>query len=397
MKKNIINSFYLSANLITFTHTVFRVLLILYFSNEFRKTLEIGYIMLADTLPFLILGPLIATIVNKFNRKKIISLTLFIDILVDILTLFMIIEEKYSFLVILLILAVNNFNTSIYSISESSYFPLIVPSEKLSKYNSSLYFMSSLAYILSPNISYFIVNKRIIISILYIVLSITLLTLINSLIIDEVIVTSNETKSKTSLVSSFTYTLKNPTLTIALIVLIIGNIFDAPLDTVILTKYASENSIEKVGIIMSMSGIGSLLSSVLIGFASKNNKIFTILMRISSVGLSISGLLLLLVDNYFIFILIFLLIYLSMGIRTIYIITLRQIETPKEILGSVNTFFKYVAFGISPISIWFFSQLSKYFSNGNLLRFIGIGFLVAGLVSFISLSPNGKLALKEKS
>ncbi|OXT11246.1 MULTISPECIES: MFS transporter [Streptococcus] len=397
MKKNIINSFYLSANLITFTHTVFRVLLILYFSNEFRKTLEIGYIMLADTLPFLILGPLIATIVNKFNRKKIISLTLFIDILVDILTLFMIIEEKYSFLVILLILAVNNFNTSLYSVSESSYFPLIVPSEKLSKYNSSLYFMSSLAYILSPNISYFIVNKRIIISILYIVLSITLLTLINSLIIDEVIVTSNETKSKTSLVSSFTYTLKNPTLTIALIVLIIGNIFDAPLDTVILTKYASENSIEKVGIIMSMSGIGSLLSSVLIGFASKNNKIFTILMRISSVGLSISGLLLLLVDNYFIFILIFLLIYLSMGIRTIYIITLRQIETPKEILGSVNTFFKYVAFGISPISIWFFSQLSKYFSNGNLLRFIGIGFLVAGLVSFISLSPNGKLALKEKS
>lgn len=397
MKKNIINSFYLSANLITFTHTVFRVLLILYFSNEFRKTLEIGYIMLADTLPFLILGPLIATIVNKFNRKKIISLTLFIDILVDILTLFMIIEEKYSFLVILLILAVNNFNTSLYSVSESSYFPLIVPSEKLSKYNSSLYFMSSLAYIFSPNISYFIVNKRIIISILYIVLSITLLTLINSLIIDEVIVTSNETKSKTSLVSSFTYTLKNPTLTIALIVLIIGNIFDAPLDTVILTKYASENSIEKVGIIMSMSGIGSLLSSVLIGFASKNNKIFTILMRISSVGLSISGLLLLLVDNYFIFILIFLLIYLSMGIRTIYIITLRQIETPKEILGSVNTFFKYVAFGISPISIWFFSQLSKYFSNGNLLRFIGIGFLVAGLVSFISLSPNGKLALKEKS
>lgn len=397
MKKNIINSFYLSANLITFTHTVFRVLLILYFSNEFRKTLEIGYIMLADTLPFLILGPLIATIVNKFNRKKIISLTLFIDILVDILTLFIIIEEKYSFLVILLILAVNNFNTSLYSVSESSYFPLIVPSEKLSKYNSSLYFMSSLAYILSPNISYFIVNKRIIISILYIVLSITLLTLINSLIIDEVIVTSNETKSKTSLVSSFTYTLKNPTLTIALIVLIIGNIFDAPLDTVILTKYASENSIEKVGIIMSMSGIGSLLSSVLIGFASKNNKIFTILMRISSVGLSISGLLLLLVDNYFIFILIFLLIYLSMGIRTIYIITLRQIETPKEILGSVNTFFKYVAFGISPISIWFFSQLSKYFSNGNLLRFIGIGFLVAGLVSFISLSPNGKLALKEKS
>ncbi len=177
MKKNIINSFYLSANLITFTHTVFRVLLILYFSNEFRKTLEIGYIMLADTLPFLILGPLIATIVNKFNRKKIISLTLFIDILVDILTLFMIIEEKYSFLVILLILAVNNFNTSLYSVSESSYFPLIVPSEKLSKYNSSLYFMSSLAYILSPNISYFIVNKRIIISILYIVLSITLLTL----------------------------------------------------------------------------------------------------------------------------------------------------------------------------------------------------------------------------
>lgn len=397
MKKNIINSFYLSANLITFTHTVFRVLLILYFSNEFKKTLEIGYIMLADTLPFLILGPLIATIVNKFNRKKIISLTLFIDILVDILTLFMIIEEKYSFLVILLILALNNFNTSLYSVSESSYFPLIVPSEKLSKYNSSLYFMSSLAYILSPNISYFIVNKRIIISILYIVLSITLLTLINSLIIDEVIVTSNETKSKTSLVSSFTYTLKNPTLTIALIVLIIGNIFDAPLDTVILTKYASENSIEKVGIIMSMSGIGSLLSSVLIGFASKNNKIFTILMRISSVCLSISGLLLLLVDNYFMFILIFLLIYLSMGIRTIYIITLRQIETPKEILGSVNTFFKYIAFGISPISIWFFSQLSKYFSNGNLLKFIGIGFLVAGLVSFISLSPNGKLALKEKS
>ncbi len=397
MKKNIINSFFLSANLITFTHTVFRVLLILFFSNIYRETLEIGYIMLADTLPFLIFGPLIAAIVNKFNRKKLISLTLFIDILIVTLTLFMILGEKYSFIIILLILATNNFNTSLYSVSESSYFPLIVPSEKLSKYNSSLYFMSSLAYIISPNISYFIVNEKIILYILYGVLIITIFTLVNSFMIAEVIVAPNETRSKSSLLNSFIYTLKNHTLTIALIVLIIGNIFDAPLDTVILTKYASLNSIDKVGIIMSMSGIGSLLSSVLIGFASKDNKVFTILMRFSSVGLSISGLLLIMVDNYYMFILIFLLIYLSMGIRTIYIITLRQIETPKEILGSVNTFFKYVAFGISPISIWFFSQLSRYFSNEDLLNIIGIGFLVAGLISFVSLSPNGKLTLKEKS
>jgi hypothetical protein len=47
----------------------------------------------------------------------------------------------------------------------------------------------------------------------------------------------------------------------------------------------------------------------------------------------------------------------GLSLRILYIITFRQITTEIDVLGSVNTIFKYVAFGISPISIYLFGEL----------------------------------------
>ena len=163
----------------------------------------------------------------------------------------------------------------------------------------------------------------------------------------------------------------------------------------ILSKYTAINKVSQVGLLFSMSGLGSLLGSSIVNLVSKDIKKFELIMKLSSILITFSGIALFLLDNYIIYLILFACLYFSMSVRTIYIITFRQIKSPSEILGSINTLFKYIAFGISPISIWIFSQLGKFMTDSILLKLIGLGFIITGLISFLSLKEDGKLLLEE--
>lgn len=396
--KKLWDNFFISASAIDFINVTFRMLIIFYFSNQFQSTTQIAYIMLADSLPFLLLGPFIANLVNKYNRKVLMSLSLGFDSLLTLIFLTVIHLRYNNFLLTLALISINNITTSLFQISETSYFPLLVDNKELAKYNSTLFFMSSLSLIISPNISLVLSNQPLILLILCLIWFVQIIALINSLLLKNISIVPKEEREnkKLSLISSFLYTFKSKTLFIALLVLIIGNFFDAPLETVILGKYTAINKVSQVGLLFSMSGLGSLLGSSVVNMVSKDTQKFELIMKLSSILIIFSGLALFLFDNYIIYLITFICLYFSMGIRTIYIITFRQIKSPSEILGSINTLFKYIAFGISPISIWLFSQLGKFVSDNRLLQLIGFGFIVAGLISILSLKDDGKLLLEEQ-
>lgn len=109
--------------------------------------------MIFDTLPFLILGPVIAKIVNHHNRKNLLKLTVFLDFLLTLVLLVIMRINYQSLVAFALLLAINNVVTSTYQIAESSFFPLILDNMRLAKYNSAIFFSGSLAMIIAPNIS----------------------------------------------------------------------------------------------------------------------------------------------------------------------------------------------------------------------------------------------------
>ena len=120
MLKKLWEQFYISANLITFTQISFRLIIVLYASSLLTDAKAIGSMMIFDTLPFLILGPVIAKIVNRHNRKSLLKLTVLLDLMLTLAFLVIMGTGYHHLLVFALLLGLNNVVTSTYQIAESS-------------------------------------------------------------------------------------------------------------------------------------------------------------------------------------------------------------------------------------------------------------------------------------
>lgn len=384
MLKKLWQQFYLSANLVTFTQISFRLIIVLYASSLLTDAKAIGTMMIFDTLPFLILGPVIAKIVNHHNRKNLLKLTVFLDFLLTLVLLVIMRINYQSLVAFALLLAINNVVTSTYQIAESSFFLLILDNMRLAKYNSAIFFSGSLAMIIAPNISGLIQQTGLISLLVVVSTGIFLLAFINLFFVAEVAddhATENRgMASSYSLFRSFTYIFEDKKLLLALVLLALGNLFDAPMDTLMITKYTEMAQLTKVGLIFSMAGIGSLVGSFLLSSFSNNKMYFQRMMFFSGIGIAFGGVLLFL-NDYLLYLVATFILSCSMSIRTIYIITFRQVNTPKEILGSVNTAFKYIAFGIYPLGIWLATYFQKLVAVNLIIAFSGFGFLLVGLLT----------------
>ncbi len=384
MLKKLWQQFYLSANLVTFTQISFRLIIVLYASSLLTDAKAIGTMMIFDTLPFLILGPVIAKIVNHHNRKNLLKLTVFLDFLLTLVLLVIMRINYQSLVAFALLLAINNVVTSTYQIAESSFFLLILDNMRLAKYNSAIFFSGSLAMIIAPNISGLIQQTGLISLLVVVSTGIFLLAFINLFFVAEVAddhATENRgMASSYSLFRSFTYIFEDKKLLLALVLLALGNLFDAPMDTLMITKYTEMAQLTKVGLIFSMAGIGSLVGSFLLSSFSNNKMYFQRMMFFSGIGIAFGGVLLFL-NDYLLYLVATFILSCSMSIRTIYIITFRQVNTPKEILGSVNTAFKYIAIGIYPLGIWLATYFQKLVAVNLIIAFSGFGFLLVGLLT----------------
>mgnify|MGYP002662375159 FL=1 len=228
------------------------------------------------------------------------------------------------------------------------------------------------------------INKRILNLLVVFSLLIFLIAFINLFFVDEIITSnrySTEEREKSySLLRSFTYIFEDKKLLLALFLLALGNLFDAPMDTLMITKYTEMAQLTKVGLIFSMAGIGSLVGSFLLSSFSNNKMYFQRMMLFSGIGIAFGGVLLFL-NDYLLYLVATFILSCSMSIRTIYIITFRQVNTPKEILGSVNTAFKYIAFGIYPLGIWLATYFQKLVAVNLIIAFSGFGFLLVGILT----------------
>ncbi|MGB5004176.1 MAG: MFS transporter [Lactococcus raffinolactis] len=251
MLKKLWEQFYISANLVTFTQISFRLIIVLYASSLLTDAKAIGSMMIFDTLPFLILGPVIAKIVNRHNRKSLLKLTVLLDLMLTLAFLVIMGTGYHHLLVFALLLGLNNVVTSTYQIAESSFFPLILDDMRLAKYNSAVFFSGSLAMIIAPNISGFIQQTRLISLLVVVSSGIFLLALINLYFVAEVAdnhqADQKTTASSYSLVRSFTYIFEDKKLLIALVLLALGNLFDAPMDTLMITKYTEMGNLLELG------------------------------------------------------------------------------------------------------------------------------------------------------
>ena len=88
MLKKLWEQFYISANLITFTQISFRLIIVLYASSLLTDAKAIGSMISFDTLPCLILGPLIPKLVNLHNQTSLLKLTVLIDYMLTLAFLF---------------------------------------------------------------------------------------------------------------------------------------------------------------------------------------------------------------------------------------------------------------------------------------------------------------------
>ena len=120
MLKKLWEQFYISANLVTFTQISFRLIIVLYASSLLTDAKAIGSMMIFDTLPFLILGPVIAKIVNRHNLKSLLKLTVLLDLMLTLAFLVIMGTGYHHLLVFALLLGLNNVVTSTYQIAESS-------------------------------------------------------------------------------------------------------------------------------------------------------------------------------------------------------------------------------------------------------------------------------------
>lgn len=396
MIKNLLQTYYISSILLGITHITFDIALVLYASSIYTETRLVGYLMLARTLPFLVLGPLIAQVVNKHDRKKIMIFASALDLVVNAIFCWVVYNNANSFGIFLILLGLNNTINSLFQVNQSSYLPTILSEEKLARYNSSIFFVESIAIIFAPNVTLLFPQPFLLILVIIMLFILQFFCFINSLFIVEYIKDdeiSSKEKHQFTFTQSIRYTFSSKGLLIAMLILAIGNLLDAPMDTIMISQFTDQGDVTKAGWIFSAAGVGSLLGSLLVTLVSKNNRRLTNLMNLSAISMILSGIGLF-TGNDYIYIISNFLLALGLSIRTIYIITYRQIKTPKRYLGSVNTLFKYIAFGISPISLWVFTQVSRVFTNTMLLYFCGLGFMVIGLVSIYATRENGELGLK---
>ena len=371
----------------------FRFFLLLYGSFLYSLENNINLLFVFDLIPFLLLGPFLGKVIDQVNRKSLLIIASSIAVLLRFVTILFIILNSLNFVFLLFIVGISGLNTSFYQLSESSYFPIFINKFNLAKLNGFLFMITSLSVIIFPNIS-FILNQEVwvltslIISLILSLYSLVIFLLAPSAKEEKVMPEKTVTKNRSGII----YVFRNKSLLIALGIVLLGNFFNAPLEYLIIDYYSRRGIAERVGILLMFSGVGSFFASLLTMLWKEKIKGDLILL-VSAISLMTGSLL------FITFTIIFqylglMIISFGLSLRILYLITFRQLKTDISLLGSVNTLFKYIAFGIAPLSIYLFGFLKSHFSTQLLLAFCAIGFGIVGVLEFYTITRTKLLSLE---
>lgn len=358
-----------------------------YILERTGSSLAMGLSVLCFTLPTVIVGPIAGVFADKYDKKKIIVATDFINGIIMLVLSYFITMDNISLNTLYGMMALAASVSAIFSPAIGSCFPLIVDKDNLTKANSLSQFTSRVISILGPALA----------GLLIAVLNMWILFFLNGISyiissISESFITipkADKQNKKEKFITQFKEGLKSVWDNKAVLYLVIAggviiNFFLAPLS--IYSAIVSENlskGAAGLGVIQSSVSVGALIGSFIILSGIVKDKY-----KMTIFGLTLEGLALVgfggFVNSYYIIVVSQVALGFGVAFASVGITTLYQVLIPKEKLGRVFSIVGTLCSVSVPLGALFGSFSINYYSLQSVLVFSGLIVSISGL-SLISI------------
>ena len=362
------------------TDVIVRYSLILFFTIESTSSFSLALILLFNLVPFILLAPYSGVLVDKVKNKKIIISFLGLKVA----GIFSLVFAKD--VVVIYILSFLISSTSVFLFPAlKKWIRNLATEQEFIKVNSISTSAKSAAEIVGPALAGVMIafaNVKFSISIC---VGITILTLILVLFLKSTH-HIKKTQEKVQISIGFSYILKNKSIFNLLVFSTLVMFFSSSINIIFPLLYLEglEFSTSVYGILMGVLGLGSLLGGAFL-YKLKSNKIKK-LIHLLCLFMLFDGLAFILLsfnENFFLFVLIMLMLGITSSAYFILIETLIMLLSNQHIIGRVFASYNMLVNVFSFISIFFFGILLDLINLEYILVIAGLGILISVLVLII--------------
>ncbi|WP_053365736.1 MFS transporter [Bacillus sp. FJAT-27245] len=384
---------FIGSNVGNLTFHVYSFMLPIYIYNLTNSSLAMSTMRAVEILPTILLGMFIGVLVDRVNRKKIMIMTISIQILVISLLMFLIINSLISIYLFYIIGFALYLSKYTFGNTSHAILPLIIEKTQLTQANSAKTFMSTFLNIIGPTLASLImlklgVNYSLIITLVG--LSILFCFVINLRLPTNIqLITQNKVKREKGILfdikEGWIAVLSSKTIKLASLIVLSVNLANS-MTSAIFIFYALDNlkiSISELALVSSFGALGGLLGAL---FVKKSIKyynrgslfiVFIFIMCVSSFIFFISNTWIMLAFGR-------LLADFSLSQLLIHYKTIRQEETPNELLGRVAGTTSMALKLIVPISFILAGWTIEYIDGSYIFLISFIYLFSLGIVTIFS-------------
>ncbi len=355
------------------------------------STAKMGTVLAAALIPSLVLGLVAGTFIDRCNRKMIIVGTDFLrGIIITIVACFYYFD-LLSFPVILISQVLLSINSAFFDPTISAVIPQIVEQEDLIKANSKHQFINGFATIIGPAAGGIFVAT----------LGYTAVFAVNaaSFFISTIFelflklpannrVKEMKTKFTTELVEGYQYIISNRSLMVLLFMVGVIHFFVGYIEVFIpvIALMFKENGPQALGFFHTSFGLGTIIIAFILSvskFALDERKSLFIGIFLIGIVFIFMGLpKLLLIDSFYVYLPLFVILGCTVMIAGVSFKTLLQKSVDNEYAGRVFSIAGSIANGSIPLAMIIFGFLLEFISLQNLLYLCGLVLLPLSLISY---------------
>lgn len=350
----------------------------------FKSPFALGGIVIIEMLPQLIFGFFMGYILDKYNRKFIMIMSILIQLL---LCLLIPVAHHYQaeigiYYSIAFILPVFGL---LFQTSFSVVLPTLFKDDELQKANSQFQTVRTISKLISPGIAGVLI-VLLSIDMMFIINSLSFIFLLIAILFSDVpkVNTSSQVEKNIlkSILTGFQVNFNNDKLKRALLITILINICMLGFNSTIvfyLKDYLEIND-SILGVVYSISGLGSLIGSI-VSFKFVKRSLSDAL-RYSMVAIPILVISSAMYPSWITFAICYGLISMMITISSITITTIQQQESDPENIGKILSSAFVIAMTLSPIGGVLTSFISTKFSPNISLYLLGLGTLIGALLIY---------------
>lgn len=352
--------------------------------NITQSSAALSSMVIIEMLPQLFLGFIMGYILDRYNRKLSMCIATLIQMVLCLSIPFI---HKYDGdLWLYYIIA---FSLPAFAIFFQTSFSVVLPTlfskNDLQKFNSQFQTVRTFSKLLSPGIAGMLMTK-ISIDFMFVLNGLTFLVLFIILIISKIpeIEINEENEKLSTIFNGFIINFKNYYLRIALLFTIVINICMVGFNSSIIYYLKSELMLndQLIGIVYSISGLGSLLGAVCLSTILKDKsvmKTLTMSMLLIPVFVITSAIF----NNWIIFAISYACMSFMITVASVSITTLQQQQSDEQNLGKVLSSAFVISMTLAPLGGFISSSVSANYSSSFSLIVLGTGALVLVVSIFI--------------